>query len=95
MIDRMIELTVVMFILGLFYLFIVDPIYGSVIGIGEPLLQMMWEADNRFGWSANIRSWIFIIFISSTLFIYMRIKPRLTGEDPDEYWSMDLDDDND
>ena len=93
MLVRMTEFTAAIFVAGLFYLFIIDPIYGSTIGIGEPLLQMMWEADHRFGWATNIRSWLLIIFSVIVVFIYMHLKPRLIGEDPGEYWSIEPDND--
>ena len=84
----------VMLIYVIFHIFIIDPIYGMTIGFGEPLLSMMWGADHRFGWSANPRSWILIISMVIVTITYMNIKPRLVGEDPEEYWNYETNDHN-
>ena len=85
----------VMFLYGIIHIFIVDPIYGMTIGFGEPLLSMIRGADHRVGWASNPRSWIFIILGAIVTISYMNIKPRLVGEDPEEYWSHETNDDND
>ena len=91
MIARMAEIMAVMLIYFLIFVLFIGP----MVGVGEPLLQMIWEADHRVGWSTNIRSWIFIFSCAIFVTIYCHIKPRLFGVDPEEYWSVEVDDGKD
>ena len=90
MFARMAEILAVMLIYFLIFVLLIGP----MVEIGEPLLEMIREADHRTGWSTNIRSWIFIFSGAIFVTVYMHIKPRLFGDDPEEYWSVE-DDDND
>ena len=81
------ELVAFMIIYAIFHMVIIDPIYGMTIGVGEPILSMIRDADHRFGWTTNLRTWILIISTVILTFMYVYIRPRLSGEDPEEYWS--------
>ena len=85
------EVLSVMFVYFLFHIIIVDSIYGTMIGFGEPLLSMIWGAPHRFVWVTNIRSWILIFSTVLVGVAYAYIRPRLAGEDIETYWSPELD----
>ena len=77
----------VIFVYVLLYIFIIDPIYGLTIGVGEPILSMMWDANHRTAWATNLRTWLLIISGTVVTVTYIHIRPRLAGEDPEEFWS--------
>ena len=82
----------VMVVYVLLYVFIIDPIYGMTIGVGEPVLSMIRDADHRTAWATNLRTWILIISGAIVTVGYMNIKPRLVGEYPEEYWNHEAND---
>ena len=81
------EIVVFMIVYAIFYMFVIDPIYGMTIGIGESILSMIRDANHRTAWATNLRTWMLIISGTIVTCVYIHIKPRLVGEDPDEYWS--------
>ena len=83
------EVLSVMFIYVIFHMIVVDSIYGMTIGVGEPILSMMWSADHRTAWVTNLRTWILIISTVLVGVAYTYIKPWLAGEDLETHWDTE------
>ena len=81
------ELVVFMIVYAIFHMVVIDPIYGMTIGVGEPILSMIRDANHRTAWSTNLRTWILIFSTVILSYIYVYVRPRLAGEDPEEFWS--------
>ena len=81
------ELIGVIFAYLVVYVLVIDPIYGLVIGIGEPLLSMLFGARHRFSWATNVRAWLMIFSGAFVLVGYMYLKAKLAGENLGEHWN--------
>ena len=81
------EILVFIIVYAIFHTVVIDSIYGMTIGFGESILSMLWNADHRTAWATNLRTWILIISGTIATVIYIYIRPRIAGKDPEDFWS--------
>ena len=84
------ELELLTVVFGYFavYLLLVDPIVGSIIGIGDPPFSHI-HPGRPFTWVINARMWLMLLSGVPVFVGYLHFRPRIANEDPDEFWNAE------
>ena len=85
---KQLEVAVVVVAYSLLYMFVVDPIVGSVTGLqAAPLVESTRRGADLWRIVSTIRGWFFILSFFPAIGGYLVIRARIAGEPVAAFWN--------